>query len=398
MLPGEQRAAEVATTALDTAQPARGCGYAATGSTSTLLRATVGVGSSHAGPGDIEDVRRSEFLTLAGTTFAGVVAPPLVHGWCDKYVPDPPCLTDDLLVQLRAQTEGFRWRDRQDGARLLLTRTARYAHQLTTFWRLTDDSHPLRSELGQIAADACHLVAYQTFDQGDRTQAVEWYRSSADLAARSSAQDMYVFALCGVASMYARNRRGDLALPVLHQLVSLPLSAAARSYVAVYNAHAYASVGQRDAARQALDDAAVYAERTSDEAPSSWLGISDLSFVDRQRAMVLSHLGVSEVFGVLEQLDRHTPAVFQRYQVTLQTNFAMAYAQAGEVERATTYLTTAVERNRQTTSVEKTRMMREVRQVLARHSDSEALKVVDALLRDSAAGIAHPQPGRLDSQ
>ena len=76
------------------------------------------------------------------------------------------------------------------------------------------------------AACACHLVAYQAFDQGDRVQAVEWYRSSAELAARCGAQGMYVFAICGVAYMYARAGRGELAGSVLEQLAGLSMSAA----------------------------------------------------------------------------------------------------------------------------------------------------------------------------
>lgn len=325
------------------------------GSTDAVTAGTVeGAGNPQAITEEIEAVRRSQFLTLAGTAVAGALAPPLVHGWHEHSASNLPPLTEDLLEALGAQVQGFRWRDRQEGSRQLLPPTARFGHDLARFWRLTDAAHPLRRQLGRLAADTCHLVAYQAFDQGDRLGAIEWYRSSAELAAHSKAADLYIFAVCGVAYMHARNGHGDLALSVLHQLSELPRTEAARCYVAVYEAHAHASDGNRDAVAFALDRASAAAEATAHEVPSPWLGVTDASFVDRQRAIVLSQLGDPAALGVLARLDRQTPAVFQRYQITLRTDFALVHAHLGQVEEAALHLTEAVARNRAIQSVEKT--------------------------------------------
>ncbi len=345
--------------------------------------------STHAGGGD-PDVRRSEFLAAAGGALAGLVAPPLVHGWPSEPPSGLPGLDEELMVQLRAQVEGFRWRDRQDGARRLLPATSRYAHRLAQYWQVTDERHPLRPALGQLAADACHLVAYQAFDQGDRAQAVEWYRSSAELAARCGAQGMYVFAICGVAYMYARDGRGDLAGSVLDQLAGLSLSAADRCYVSAYQAHAHASAGRRDAARRALDSAASHAERTLDEPPSLWLGIPDSSWVQRQEAMVLAQLGDPQALTALDQLSDATSAVFQRFHVTMQVNYALAHAKAGNIEQTAACLTAAAMRNRHTLSVEKARIMLEARQALP--PDAPAVRELDELLTETRAALIPARP------
>jgi hypothetical protein len=72
-----------------------------------------------------------------------------------------------------------------------------------------------------------------------------------------------------------REARRDARTRLLGQVTGLSMSTANRCYVAAYQAHAYAGAGRRDAARRALDGAAAHAERTLDEPPSLWLGISD---------------------------------------------------------------------------------------------------------------------------
>jgi len=351
------------------------------GTSTGTMEGAAGVGDT----GSSGAVRRSKFLTLAGTTVAGVLAPPLVHSWGSHSLAETPSLTEDLLTALNAQADGFRWRDRQEGSRRLLPAAARYAHDVAHLWRLSDNDHPLRQELGRIAADACHLVAYQAFDQGNRAQAIEWYRSSAELAGQNNAPDLYVFAICGVAYMHAGNGYGELALSMLGQLLDLPLSMAARCYIAVYQAHAYAATGERDAAYAALDHAWGCAERTADEAPSPWLGVTDASFVDRQRAMVLVSFADPAALGALELLGRQTPEVFRRYQVTLRADLALAHAQFGDAEQAVAMLTEATKRNATIQSVEKARRLHDVRRVLARHGATTAVRTVDEALRESAA-------------
>jgi hypothetical protein len=363
-------------------------GYAALRSTTAPARASVDAGTSSDAGGGGDDVRRSDFLAAAGGALAGLVTPPLVHGWPGQPPSGPPGLDEELLVQLRAQVEGFRWRDRQEGARRLLPATSRYARRLAHYWQATEERHPLRPALGRLAADACHLVAYQAFDQGDRAQAIEWYRSSAELAARCGAQGMYVFALCGVAYMHARQGRGDLAGSVLDQLAELPLSAADRCYVAAYQAHAHASAGRRDATRRALEAATGHAERTREEPPSMWLGIPDTAWVQRQEAMALAQLGDPQALAALDRLTDATPAIFQRFQVTMQVNYALAHAKTGNIEQTTAHLTAAATRNRHTRSVEKARLMIEARRALpAGTAATRAVRELDELLTDTRAAL-----------
>jgi hypothetical protein len=308
-----------------------------------------------------------------------------VHAWPDRQAPSRPELSDLLLAQLRAQTEGFRSLDRQFGAHSLLQATAVHARNLTSFWRLTGEADPLRSDLAQVAADACHLVAYQAFDQGKRVQAIEWYRCSAELAAQARARDLYVFAMCGVAYMHARNRDSELAMSVLHQLSSLDLSLASQSYVAVYQAHAHASAHGHTAALLALDNAAVLSAKLPDEAPSPWLGIPDTGFVQRQRAMITAEFGSPEALSLLGWLDEHTPEVFQRYRVTLLTDQALAHAWQGHVEQAAQLLATAARRNEPIRSAEKAARILRVRAALDQHADSAAVRALDEVLRSGAA-------------
>ncbi len=325
---------------------------------------------------------RTEFLWKAGCTLASFLASPLVHDWQDcRNVPPVPDLTDVLLDQVRAQTEGFRWLDRKDGASKHLPAAAQHARNLTHFWRLTDDTNPLRPQLTEVAADACHLVAYQAFDQGHRFQAIEWYNCSANLAARANSQDLYVFAVCGVAYMHAKNGEADLALSVLHQFAALPLSAAARCYVAVYEAHAYASARRFDLAFRALDRAMACSEQTQHEAPSSWLGIPDTSFVERQRAIILAQVGAAEALSLLERLDQSTPAVFRRYRVTLAADRALIYAHSQQLEPTAEALTSALLLNQQVSSVEKAKQILKIRAILNPYQDSQLVKAVDEVIR-----------------
>jgi transcriptional regulator with XRE-family HTH domain len=352
------------------------------GSTTTARRGTVDSDASTRADEEGEDVRRSEFLALAGGTLAGLVAPPLVHGWPTQPPPGLPALDDELLVHLRAHVEGLRWRDRQEGARRLLPATSRYAHQLAGYWQVTEEDHPLRPALGQLAADACHLAAYQAFDQGDRAQAVEWYRSSAELAARCAAPGMYVFAMCGVAYMYARAGRPDLASSVLDQLAPIATSAADHSYLAAYRAHTHASAARRDVARRALDQAAAHAEQTHNDPPSAWLGIPDSSWVQRQEVIVLSQLGDPDALPALDRLNAATSAVFQRFQVTLQANYALVHAKTGNIDEAAASLIAAATKNRSTQSMEKARVIIEARRALPA-VDSSALRAADELLHEA---------------
>ena len=230
-------------------------------------------------------------------------------------------------------------------------------------------------------ADACHLVAYQAYDQGKRVQAIEWYRCSAELAAQARAQDLYVFAMCGVAFMHARNRDGELAMSALHQMSSLALSVTAQSYVAVYQAHAHASMHDRKAALLALDNAAALSAKLPDEAPSPWLGIPDTGFVQRQRAMITAELGLAEALSLLGWLDEHTPEVFRRYRVTLLTDQALAHASQGHVEQAADLLACAAQRNAAIRSAEKNSRILRVRTALDQHADSAAVTALDEALR-----------------
>jgi hypothetical protein len=332
-------------------------------STTLRTRGTVKVGTP-AGYGGSDDVRRSEFLAVTGGALVGLLAPPLVHAWRSEPSVPMPDLDEELLVQLRVQTEGFRWRDRQEGARQLLPHTNRYANRVTQFWQTTAEDHPLRPPLGQLAADACHLAAYQAFDQGDRSQATAWYRSSAELAARSRDQGMYVFAMCGVSYMYAREGRDDLAFNVLMQLAHLRLSATDGCYVAAYEAHAHAAAGSRDGARRALDRAYGLAGKAPDGAPSPWLGVPDHTWVDRQSASVLAGLGDPDVFELLAHLDANTPDVFQRYKVTLKAILGLACAISGEVERAAASLAEATIKNEHARSIEKSHITHDARRLL----------------------------------
>ncbi|MER5649014.1 helix-turn-helix transcriptional regulator [Streptosporangium sp. NPDC002524] len=356
-------------------------GYANPGSPSSAVCETVETRAVQMAREEADNVRRSEFLMLSGATLAGILAPPLIHGWPDRRVAPLPELTDDLLDQLRAQTEGFRWLDRRQGSLRLLPATTRHARGLANFWRLTDRPSRLRAELAEIAADTCHLVAYQAFDQGERTQAIEWYRCSAELAAQAGAQDLYVFAMCGVAYMHARDGHDALAVSVLRQLGSLPLSVAAQCYVAVYEAHAQAAAHDRDRALGALEHAHVLAGRTGHETPSAWLGVTDGSFVDRQAAIVLAEFGDPEALRVLTRLEVRTSAAFRRYQVTLDANFALAHAKLGEVEQATARMTSALARNEHTRSAEKHTRIVDARRVLGSCADAKEVREVDELLR-----------------
>jgi transcriptional regulator with XRE-family HTH domain len=329
-------------------------------------------------PGD-SDVRRHEFLVLAGTAAAGSLAAPLVHGWPARRSARLPPPTDTGIAQLRAQTEGFRWLDRRHGAVKLLPATTGHAHALTRYWQLTAASHPLRGQLAEAAADACHLVAYQAYDQGQPAGAIEWYRCAAELAAQARARDLYVFAVCGVAYMHTTTGASELSLAVLRQLASLPLSAAARCYLSVYQAHGQAAAGRRAAALRALDQAQLHAGQSQHEAPSSWLGISDSSFVDRQRAMIAARFGLPDAPGMLAMLDRQTPAVFQRYRVTLLVSQATACARAGtpQPEQAAELLRAALDRNQSIGSAEKKRQILEARQSLEPYHDTAAVRDLD---------------------
>jgi ATP/maltotriose-dependent transcriptional regulator MalT len=204
-------------------------------------------------------------------------------------------------------------------------------------------------------------------------------------------QDLYVFAMSGVAYMHARNRDGELALSVLHQLDALPLSLAAQGYVAVYTAHAHASAARQGPALRAMDRADGLLSNAADEAPSRWLGITGRAFVERQRAMILAGFGSPEARSILGGLDDQTPAVFQRYRVTMLADQAMAHAWLGHVEQSARLLGDALRRNRQVRSVEKATLIGEVRAVLSPYADSRAVRAVDEALR--AARVATLTPG-----
>jgi transcriptional regulator with XRE-family HTH domain len=364
----DQRSTTDCTAAVASPSPALTGGGAADGEPSTL-------------PEEAEDVDRAQFLLLAGSTVAGFLASPLVHDWPDRHhLPSLPDLTEVLLDQVRAQTEGFRWLDRKDGATKHLPAAAAHARNLTRLWRVTDDRHPLRCQLAEVAADACRLVAYQAFDQGQRPQAIEWLGRSADLAARADSQDLYVFAVCGVADMHTKSGDAHLALSVLHQLCPLPLSMAARFFIAVYEAHAYASARRLDLALNALDRAMTLSEQTAHEAPSSWLGIPANSFVERQRAIILAQSGEIEALSLLERLDRSSPAAFRRYRVALATDRALTYAHNQHLEPTAQALTCALTLNQHVHSVERAQQILTVRAMLDPYQDSRHVKALDEVI------------------
>lgn len=122
-------------------------------------------GETGSEPGYAEVVRRDEFLKLTGATLASWLGPPLVHGWPDRQVPPQPELSDLLLARFRAQTEGFRWLDRQRGSHGLLEATTAHGPPAqpssgTTRWLerafpdQTPGRHRLLSAPDRRAADA----------------------------------------------------------------------------------------------------------------------------------------------------------------------------------------------------------------------------------------------------
>ena len=201
------------------------------------------------------------------------------------------------------------------------------------------------------------------------------------------AQDLYVFAMCGVAYMHARNHDGDLALSLLHQLAPLARSPAAQCYVAVYRAHAFAGLRDHSDAFLALDEAAALSSQAHNDAPSPWLGVPDAMFVQRQRAMIATELGSSEALGLLSTLAEQTPDLFQRYRVTLLNDQALTYARLGDVEQSAHLLAEAVRRNRQVRSAEKAARIQAVQRVLTCTGGGSAVKVLDESL-DAAEGTA----------
>jgi hypothetical protein len=197
--------------------------------------------------------------------------------------------------------------------------------------------------------------------------------------------------MCGVAYMHARNRDGELALSLLHQLAQLRLSPAAQCYVAVYQAHAFASLRDHDNAFLALDAATALSAQARGDAPSPWLGIPDAAFVGRQRAMIAAELGSSEALGLLEELDKQTPDVFQRYRVTLLTDQALTYARLGDVELSAHLLAEAARRNQRIRSAEKAIRIQAARAALAQTADKRPVKVSDEALHPSERTA--PPPG-----
>jgi tetratricopeptide (TPR) repeat protein len=345
--------------------------------------------------GEAEDVRRSEFLKRTGAALASVLAPPLVNGWPGGHTA-ARSVDDAALARLRAQTEGFRWMDRREGAAGLLPHTTDHARWVTACWRSTTDPG-LRILLAETAADTCHLVAYQAFDQGQRTSAIEWYRCAAELAVHAKNQELYVFALCGVAYMHARNGEPLLSLSVLRQMSELALTPTSRYYIAVYEAHAYSAAHEEHQALHALDHAVSLAEQESHPAPAPWLGVPDPLFVERQRGMILADLGADSGMDVLSWLDRQTSATFQRYRITLLTDRARLYARQGEPERSADLLAQAIRRNVDTRSHEKFLRMLDVRAALRHHDDTGIMRELDEQLDAYApTPLVHHQrdPGR----
>ncbi|MBV9448047.1 MAG: helix-turn-helix domain-containing protein [Streptosporangiaceae bacterium] len=342
----------------------------------------------HGAPEQDEEVRRHDFLSLAGGAVAGLVAAPLLHAWADSRSPVSQPLTDIHLSQLQALTEGFRWLDRRQGASELLSATMRHAHAVVQQWRQSDAGPALHTALARVAADACHLVAYQLFDQGDRHRALEWYRCAAELAARGHARELYVFALCGVAWMHAQLGDDELALAILEQLDDSSLPDAAQCYIAIYRAQSHAEGGRRDAALHELDVADIHASASINEAPSPRLGIPDSQFVTRQRAMIMARFGLRDSMPILATLDEHTSPAFQRYRVTLTVTRAQIHATTRQTAEAAALLKQALEGNATVRSVEKMRQILATRRALEQDRDSPEVRELDGMLSLVRAGSA----------
>jgi len=335
-------------------------------------------------------VRRDEFLRLGAAVLGSVLTPPLIHGWA----PDGEGvgqLDEAVISQVRAQTAGYRWLDRQEGASAHLPATARHARRVVERWQSAEARHPLRPALAELAADACHLVAYQVFDQGRRGLAAEWYRCAADLAARAGNRDLYVFAVCGVAYMQAMQGHATPALDLLRQTERLPRSAAASSYVHAYRGHALLAARDADGMIRSLDTAAVFADHTAHEAPSPWLGITGPAWVQRQRATLLARLGSPDAVTALTGLQQQTPPLFARFHVTVATDLARAHATRGDHATATECLSTAAKLNRAICSVERAHRIRAIRDRLASVRPTAALEGIDDALRPTGLDVT-PDP------
>lgn len=350
--------------------------------------------------GEAEPVRRDEFLRLGAAAVLGsVLTPPLIHGWAPDSDGDGE-LDEAVISQMRAQTAGYRWLDRQEGAWTHLPDAARHARQVVERWRAADARHPLRSALAELAADACHLVAYQVFDQGRRGLAADWYRCSADLAARAGNRDLYVFAICGVAYMQAMQGQATQALDLLRQTERLPRSAAASSYVHAYQGHALLAARDTDGMFRSLDTAAVFADQTTHEAPSPWLGITGPAWVQRQRGTLLARLGSPDAVTALTALQQQTPPLFARFHVTVATDLARTHATAGDHATAAACLTAAAALNRRIRSVERAHRIRAIRDRLGPAAPAPALEETDYALRSTGLAStptlprADPEPGR----
>lgn len=348
------------------------------------------VDGERAGTTEEPRVRRDEFLHGAGAVMVGWLTAPLYDH--EQRAPVVSEVTDAFVDHVRAQLEGLRWLDRREGALRHLAGTSRHAHGLIDVWRSLPADHALSAPVARIAADACHLVAYQAFDQGGRERAVTWYQVAADLAARAGDSDLRVLAVCGVAFMHVQSGDHRRALQLLHRLHSTARSAAAHCYVAVYQAHAHATARAVDDAGAALDRAAVLAAVTGHEPPSSCLGVSDGAFVARHHALVGARIGSATAVDDLRRLDQSTADVFRRFRIGIAADLASVHARRGDIDEAARQLGKAATLNRSVASAEKTARIRATRTALEPYRTSRAVTDLDQTLAAILPQRLHGRP------
>jgi DNA-binding XRE family transcriptional regulator len=336
------------------------------------------------------DVNRRELLRLLGVASAELTVPPLLAGLSSDdqdrvaHAVGAPSRVDELTIQhVESMLYAAMHQDDALGPHAVLDTVLAQRRLVQTL--LADCPNALRARLLTLYSNMSRFAGWLSFDLADYDTSSRYYEAARLAAHEAEDADLSVFVLCNMshlATWQGRPRVGiDHAMAARNWATDTG-DGLLRAYTADVAARAYAGMGNRRAALEALDTAKAGVTDTKPQTPGTSLayfyGSAQLA---QTNSLCLLQLGD---IAPAEQAARESLAQmggsFVRNRAFSTIHLGNAYLAAGEVELAATVVGDGAALAARNRSARVVQTIAQTRAGMKHWQDTPAVRELDAKL------------------
>ncbi|MFB7126159.1 XRE family transcriptional regulator [Kitasatospora sp. NPDC056273] len=232
--------------------------------------------------------------------------------------------------------------------------------------------------LNRLAGQLAQTCGWTRFDIGRQDQAAALWNQAFEHAKAAGDRDMISSVIADFAYQGLWTNNAEESVRLLERALARPMHATVRSLLHLRKARAHAALGETASCRHHLTKSEAELARTNADAPPSWAAWMSEADIEIDGGRCLIDLGdagagmkrIDRGLSLLTKPRSKTYAVFQTYR-------AEALLHQGQVEEATSVLSSALETARQ---IGATRCTEQVAQISDRLHNHRSVVGVDKLL------------------